>query len=122
MADARHEPLRRCRVCRKQAPKRELMRWTVQPDDGHTVREVLARAGADGDAVSDGRVFVGRTRVRRDDASLSSRLAPIGTTRNDTSVAPASANDCSRFSIVASLPAARMSPTDRASPWSSSFW
>lgn len=27
---AGHEPLRRCRVCREQAPKRELTRWTVQ--------------------------------------------------------------------------------------------
>jgi 23S rRNA-/tRNA-specific pseudouridylate synthase len=43
------------------------MRWIVRPDDGHTVREVLARAGADDDAVSDGRVFVGRRRVRGGD-------------------------------------------------------
>jgi 23S rRNA pseudouridine1911/1915/1917 synthase len=43
------------------------MRWTVRPGDGSTVREVLVRAGADVDAVRDGRVFVGRTRVRRDD-------------------------------------------------------
>ena len=27
---AGHQPLRRCRVCRRQAPKRELTRWTVQ--------------------------------------------------------------------------------------------
>lgn len=25
-----HVPLRRCRVCRRQAPKRSLKRWTVQ--------------------------------------------------------------------------------------------
>ncbi len=43
------------------------MRWTVRPGDGSTVREVLARAGADADAVRDGRVFVGRTRVRSDE-------------------------------------------------------
>jgi 23S rRNA-/tRNA-specific pseudouridylate synthase len=43
------------------------MRWTVRPGDGHTVREVLARAGADHEAVRDGRVFVGSRRVRRPD-------------------------------------------------------
>jgi 23S rRNA-/tRNA-specific pseudouridylate synthase len=43
------------------------MRWTVRAGDGSTVRDVLARAGADADAVRDGRVFVGRTRVRRED-------------------------------------------------------
>jgi len=43
------------------------MRWIVRPGDGTTVREVLARAGADADAVRDGRVFVGPRRVRRDD-------------------------------------------------------
>jgi 23S rRNA pseudouridine1911/1915/1917 synthase len=41
------------------------MRWIVRPGDGRTVREVLSRAGADDDAVSDGRVFVGPRRVRR---------------------------------------------------------
>jgi len=43
------------------------MRWTVRPGDGSTVREVLARAGADTEAVREGRVFLGRTRVRSDD-------------------------------------------------------
>src|SRR5579863_1672785 len=43
------------------------MRWIVRPGDGRTVRDVLSRAGADGDAVSDGRVFVGPRRVRRAD-------------------------------------------------------
>jgi RluA family pseudouridine synthase len=43
------------------------MRWTVRPGDGVTVRDVLARAGADADAVREGRVFVGRTRVRSDE-------------------------------------------------------
>jgi 23S rRNA-/tRNA-specific pseudouridylate synthase len=42
------------------------MRWIVGPADGCTVREVLARAHADPDAVHDGRVFVGLRRVRRD--------------------------------------------------------
>jgi len=43
------------------------MRWIVRPADGHTVRDVLSRAGADDDAVGDGRVFLGRRRVRRGD-------------------------------------------------------
>lgn len=43
------------------------MRWIVGPNDGRTVREILARAGADADAISDGRVFVGLKRVRRED-------------------------------------------------------
>jgi RluA family pseudouridine synthase len=42
------------------------MRWVVREHDGSIVREVLARAGADGDAIRDGRVFVGRRRVRRE--------------------------------------------------------
>jgi RluA family pseudouridine synthase len=40
------------------------MRWVVQPGDGRTVEQVLARAGADEDAVREGRVFLGRRRVR----------------------------------------------------------
>jgi RluA family pseudouridine synthase len=43
------------------------MRWIVREGDGATVGDVLAKAGADVDAVGDGRVFVGRTRVRRAD-------------------------------------------------------
>jgi 23S rRNA-/tRNA-specific pseudouridylate synthase len=46
------------------------MRWTVRPGDGPTVREVLARAGADREAVRDGRVFVGSRRVRRADEAV----------------------------------------------------
>jgi len=46
------------------------MRWTVRPGDGRTVGEVLSRAGADGDAVSSGRVFVGPRRVRRTDEEV----------------------------------------------------
>ncbi|HZU82124.1 MAG TPA: pseudouridine synthase [Polyangiaceae bacterium] len=42
------------------------MRWVVGPDDGRQVRHILASAGADADAVRDGRVFVGRRRVRDD--------------------------------------------------------
>ncbi|MDP9000203.1 MAG: RluA family pseudouridine synthase [Myxococcota bacterium] len=43
------------------------MRWIVGPTDGRTVLEILTRAGADADAVRDGRVFVGLRRVRRGD-------------------------------------------------------
>ena len=43
------------------------MRWVVGSEDGRTVREVLARANADPEAVREGRVFVGPRRVRRDD-------------------------------------------------------
>jgi 23S rRNA pseudouridine1911/1915/1917 synthase len=43
------------------------MRWTVRAGDGPTVGDVLRRAGADGLAVGQGRVFVGRRRVRRGD-------------------------------------------------------
>jgi 23S rRNA pseudouridine1911/1915/1917 synthase len=42
-------------------------RWLVGPTDGQVVSDVLARAGADADAVSDGRVFIGRRRVQRAD-------------------------------------------------------
>jgi 23S rRNA pseudouridine1911/1915/1917 synthase len=43
------------------------MRWIVGPDDGGTVRDVLARANADASAVPEGRVFVGLRRVRSED-------------------------------------------------------
>jgi 23S rRNA pseudouridine1911/1915/1917 synthase len=46
------------------------MRWIVRPGDGRTVRDVLVRAGADGAAVDDGRVFVGPRRVRRADEAV----------------------------------------------------
>jgi len=36
----------------------------VRPGDGATVADVLARAGADANAIAEGRVFVGRRRVR----------------------------------------------------------
>ncbi len=38
--------------------------FRVSPGDGRTVAEVLLRAGSDAGAVSDGRVFVGRRRVK----------------------------------------------------------
>jgi 23S rRNA pseudouridine1911/1915/1917 synthase len=40
------------------------MRWIVRAGDGATVGAVLARAGAEPRAVRDGRVFLGRRRVR----------------------------------------------------------
>ncbi len=42
------------------------IRWLAREGDGQTVREVLERAGADALAVAEGRVFVGRRRVRRE--------------------------------------------------------
>ena len=47
------------------------IRWVAQPGDGGTVGEILARAGADASAVAEGRVFLGRQRVRRDDEVVS---------------------------------------------------
>jgi 23S rRNA pseudouridine1911/1915/1917 synthase len=47
------------------------MRWTVRPGDGRTVHDVLARAGADGNAVAEGRVFVGPRRVQHERESVS---------------------------------------------------
>jgi 23S rRNA pseudouridine1911/1915/1917 synthase len=41
-------------------------RWVVRAGGEHTVRDVLIRAGADARAVAEGRVFLGRRRVRRD--------------------------------------------------------
>ncbi|HEV3192453.1 MAG TPA: RluA family pseudouridine synthase [Polyangiaceae bacterium] len=42
------------------------IRWIAREGDGQTVREVLVRAGADALAVREGRVFVGRRRVKRE--------------------------------------------------------
>lgn len=39
-------------------------RWVVRAGEGTLLAEVLARAGADADAVRDGRVFIGRRRAR----------------------------------------------------------
>lgn len=44
-----------------------MKKWTVRPGDGDTVAAVLAHAGSDENAVREGRVFVGRRRVRRAD-------------------------------------------------------
>jgi 23S rRNA pseudouridine1911/1915/1917 synthase len=51
-------------------PPRSTKRWLVGAADGHVVSDVLARLGADADAVVDGRVFVGRRRVRRADEAV----------------------------------------------------
>ena len=51
------------------------------------------------------------SRVRFEEATSSSRPSPIGTTRMETSVAPASAKAAKRFSMADSLPAASKSPT-----------
>jgi 23S rRNA-/tRNA-specific pseudouridylate synthase len=47
------------------------MRWIVGPADGSTLRDVLARAGADLDAVAEGRVFVRHRRARNDSERVS---------------------------------------------------
>jgi len=47
------------------------MRWIVGPADGGRLRDVLARAGADLQAVAEGRVFVRRRRARHDTESVS---------------------------------------------------
>jgi RluA family pseudouridine synthase len=47
-----------------------MRRWIVRPGDGCTVRDVLARAGADAGALRDGRVFLGRRRLRRDSEAV----------------------------------------------------
>ncbi len=41
-----------------------MKRWVVRKGDGATVGEVAARAGADADAIAEGRVFVGRRRAK----------------------------------------------------------
>ncbi len=46
-------------------------RVSLQVGDDRTVAGVLARAGADAQAVEEGRVFVGRRRVRRGDEAVS---------------------------------------------------
>jgi len=45
-------------------------RWVVRAGDGPLLRDVLARADVDAGAVRDGRVFVGRRRVVRDDEAV----------------------------------------------------
>jgi 23S rRNA pseudouridine1911/1915/1917 synthase len=46
------------------------MRWIVRPGEGSTIRDVLARAGADARALPDGRVFLGRRRLGRYDEAV----------------------------------------------------
>jgi 23S rRNA pseudouridine1911/1915/1917 synthase len=41
-------------------------RWVARPGDGNTLGEVLARAGADEQALRQGRVFIGRKRAKAD--------------------------------------------------------
>src|ERR1700758_5290798 len=60
------------------------------------------------------------SRGRRLEAPSSSRLSPIGRSRTDRSVTPASANRRNRARIASSSPAAQMSPTSLASPYPSS--
>ncbi len=43
------------------------IRWIARTGDGTRVADILSRAGADASALSDGRVFVGRRRVRSGD-------------------------------------------------------
>jgi 23S rRNA-/tRNA-specific pseudouridylate synthase len=43
------------------------IRWTARAGDGARVRDILSRAGADDRAIAEGRVFVGRRRVRSGD-------------------------------------------------------
>jgi 23S rRNA-/tRNA-specific pseudouridylate synthase len=45
-------------------------RWIAGPLDGPTVQHVLERIGADRSAIQDGRVFLGRKRVRRADEPI----------------------------------------------------
>ncbi len=51
-------------------PPRAGLRWVVGANDGSDVGDVLALAGADPAAVAEGRVFVGRRRVRRPDEAV----------------------------------------------------
>ena len=95
------------------------MGFTTEHPLHRYVRRVLVLD--EGRIIASGTHEARSARVRRDEAMSSSRPVPIGTTRIDTSVTPASAKECRRFSMRASLPAARMSPTFRASPCSSSF-
>jgi 23S rRNA-/tRNA-specific pseudouridylate synthase len=46
------------------------MRFLVRSSDGPTVRDVLVQAGVDAIAVREGRVFVGRRRVTREDEAV----------------------------------------------------
>lgn len=58
------------RCDRASHPDGRVKKWTVRPGDGSTVAAVLARAGFDENAVRDGRVFIGRRRVKHGDATV----------------------------------------------------
>ena len=62
------------------------VRWVVRAEDGKTVGDVLRRAGADDDAIRDGRVFVGR--VRADDASAVLEVGEVLTIRTGRGAPP----------------------------------
>jgi len=69
-------------------------KWTVRPGDGHTVAAVLLRAGCDDDAVREGRVFLGRRRVKRGDEAVRAG--------DELTVAPPRADAGDRAIILAS--------------------
>jgi 23S rRNA pseudouridine1911/1915/1917 synthase len=84
------------------------IRWIVGPKDGSTVREVLARARADGEAVREGRVFVGMRRVRRDDERVHDgdvvEIAPPRAPRTDAVRVVAQARDWVAVDKPAGIP------------------
>jgi 23S rRNA pseudouridine1911/1915/1917 synthase len=55
---------------KRDAKGRTLIRWVVREGDGSTVGAIVERAGGDAEAVRDGRVFVGRVRVRDEEAHV----------------------------------------------------
>jgi 23S rRNA-/tRNA-specific pseudouridylate synthase len=69
-------------------------KWTVRPGDGDTVAAVLVRAGCDESAVRDGRVFLGRRRVKRGDVPVRPG--------DELTVAPPRADAGDRANILAS--------------------
>ena len=66
----------------------------MRPGDGHTVAAVLLRAGCDDDAVREGRVFLGRRRVKRGDEAVRAG--------DELTVAPPRADAGDRAIILAS--------------------
>jgi RluA family pseudouridine synthase len=68
------------------------VRWIVRPGDGRTVREVLARAGADPEALGEGRVFVGRVRATRGEQRVRAG--------DQLSVAPAAGHEADHARIL----------------------
>lgn len=84
------------------------VRWITQPGDGHTVDEVLVRAGADRDAVADGRVFVGRRRARSGTDPVQAgdivEIAPKANAHSDEVVVLARAPDLVAVAKPAGMP------------------